>query len=202
MRGALPQGGRLARPRRGDENRVEDCCDIDCRGMGARRRGAETGTGIELSEPPHPLHRSLQSRRRGRHLHPHHRAKTLGGVWTDGRGGQPGRRQRRHRHRSTRRRNSPGSSATISPATPRSSRRRASRSSKKAALYCAAFFSQSPVTLYSNKRSGSGSPARSSGLRRPSGSMPKRSSTWISCRACCAECQVERSNTACIDCMP
>ena len=56
--------------------------------------------------------------------------------------------------------------------------------------------------VYSNSRSGSGSPARSCGVSLPSGLMPMRSSTWISCRACCAECQVERSKTMAIGCMP
>ena len=54
-----------------------------------------------------------------------------------------------------------------------------------------------PATLprYSQIPSGSGKPARSSAVSRPFGSMPKRSSTAIICRVCCAECQVERSNS-------
>ena len=55
---------------------------------------------------------------------------------------------------------------------------------------------------YSKSPSGSGRPARSFSTSGPSGLMPYRSSTYISCRACCAECQVERSNSSCTVCGP
>ena len=68
--------------------------------------------------------------------------------------------------------------------------------------HAASIMSRDDLPLYSQIRSGRGSPARSSTVNLPSGSIPKRSSTAIICRACCAECQVERSNSWCIGGVP
>ena len=49
----------------------------------------------------------------------------------------------------------------------------------------------------SQTSAGIGSPAKSASVNLPSGSMPCESSTSISCRACCPECQQVRSSTSC-----